>query len=96
MGSCCQFQHRLRLTVDAVLLMADTLVLGPDPLAHVVIPELKQPIVLFRQKNGLGVRHAGALTVNGLSVRERANLDPVATITGEDFSLALEPVAKRI
>jgi hypothetical protein len=88
--------HRLRLAVDAVLLMADALVLGPDASAHVVVPDLKQPIVLYRNKGGLGVRHAGALTVNGRSVHERANLDPVATITGEDFSLALEPVAKRI
>jgi hypothetical protein len=88
--------HRLRLAVDAVLLMADTLVLGPDPQAHVVIPDLKQPVVLYRQKGGLGVRHTGPLAVNGRPVRERANLDPVATVTGEDFALALEPVAKRM
>jgi hypothetical protein len=88
--------HRLRLAVDAVLLMADTLVIGPGPQAHVVVSDLRQPVVLYRQKGGLGVRCAGPLTVNGHSVRERANLEPAATVTGEDFSLALEPVVKRI
>src|SRR5207247_8039369 len=45
--------HRLPLAVDAVLLMAETLVLGPGPQAHVAIPDLKQPLVLYRHKDGL-------------------------------------------
>ncbi len=88
--------HRLRLGVDGVLLMADTLVLGPDPQAHVVIPELKQPVVLFRHKDGLvGVRHAGPLAINGRPGRERTALEFGSTVSGEDFSLALEPVGKK-
>jgi hypothetical protein len=87
--------HRLRLGVDGVLLMADTLVLGPGPQSHVVIPELKQPVVLFRQKDGfVGVRHAGPLAINGRPCRERGALEPGSTVAGEDFSLALEPVGK--
>jgi hypothetical protein len=88
--------HRLRLTVDGVLLMADTLVLGPAPQAHVVIPDLKQPVVLFRQKDGwLGVRHAGPLAINGRPCRERGTVEPGSTVTGEDFSLTLEPAGKK-
>jgi tetratricopeptide (TPR) repeat protein len=89
--------HRLRLAVDAVLLMADTLVLGPGPQSHVVMPGLKQPVVLFRHKGGLGVRHVGALAVNGRPFRDRATLEPGATasVVGEDFSLTLEPVGRQ-
>jgi hypothetical protein len=87
--------HRLRLAVDAVLLMADTLVLGPGPQAHVLMPDLKQPIVLFRQKNGLGVRHAGPMAINGRPSGERGTLEPGSTVAGEDFALALEPVGKK-
>jgi hypothetical protein len=88
--------HRLRLAVDAVLLMADTLVLGPGPQAHVVIPDLKQPVVLYRHKGGLGVRHGGPLAINGRPYRDRGTLEPgaTATVVGEDFSLTLEPVGK--
>src|SRR5262249_61670413 len=51
--------HRLAVAVDGVLLMADTLVLGNGPQAHVQVTELKQPIVLFRHRDGLGMRHQG-------------------------------------
>jgi len=87
--------HRLRVGVDAVLLMADTLVLGPGPQAHILIPELKQPVVLFRQKNGLGVRHAGKLFINGQACHERGTVEPGATVAGDDFSLTLEAVGRR-
>jgi tetratricopeptide (TPR) repeat protein len=84
--------HRLRLSVDGVLLMADTLVLGPGQQVHVSMPDLKQPVILFRQKNGLGIRTAGIMKINGQSVRERGTLEPGATVVGDDFSLTLEPV----
>ena len=42
--------------MDGVLLMADTIVLGPGQNVHVELPELKQPVILFRQKNGMGIR----------------------------------------
>ncbi len=87
--------HRLRTPVDAVLLMADTLVLGPGSQVHVAMPDLKQPLVLFRQKNGLGVRYAGNLFVNGQACRERGTLEPGAAVTGDDFSLTLEAVGRR-
>ncbi len=87
--------HRLRLAVEGVLLMADTLVLGPSPQAHVVMPDLREPVVLFRQKAGLGVRHAGNLLVNGHTCRDRAALEPGAAVAGNDFSLTLEPVVRR-
>jgi hypothetical protein len=56
------------------------------------MPDLKQPVILFRQKNGLGIRTAGIMKINGQSVRERGTLEPGATVVGDDFSLTLEPV----
>jgi hypothetical protein len=89
--------HRLPLSVDAILLMADTLVLGDGPQVHVNVPDLKQPLVLFRQKDTLGVRHRGKLCINGRTSGERLLLsDPQATVSGENISFALEPVAARL
>jgi tetratricopeptide (TPR) repeat protein len=88
--------HRLWLTVDAVLLMADTLVLGAGAQVHVALPDLPSPLILFRQKDGLGVRFAGNMTVNGKACRERCTLEPGATVSGDDFALTLEPVKRRL
>jgi hypothetical protein len=84
--------HRLQFAVDGILLMAETLVLGSGDQAHVTIPDLKQPVLLFRQKDGLGVRCGGSLTVDGQPCRERGTLTPTSRVTGEDFAFAVEPL----
>jgi hypothetical protein len=90
--------HRLPLGVDAVLLMADTLVLGNGPQAHVTVADLKEPIILFRQRreggDGLGLRHKGTLRVNGEVVSGRARLGAKATVSGDDVSFAVEPAER--
>ena len=89
--------HRLPLSVDAILLMADTLVLGEGPQVHVSVPDLKPPIVLFRQKDTLGIRHGGKLYVNGHTSGDRLLLSDLhATVSGENISFAIEPVAARL
>jgi hypothetical protein len=87
--------HRLRLAVDAVLLMADTLVLGPGPQAHVIMPDVQHPVILFRTRDGLGIRCQGKLAVDGHSCNQRGTLGPNSTVAGEDFALAVEPVSAR-
>jgi hypothetical protein len=84
--------HRLALSVDAVLLMAETLVLGPGEQSHVIMPDLEKPIILFRQRDGLGVRHSGTFKVNGTSVQDRGSLGASATVSGDEFDFAIEPV----
>ena len=84
--------HRLPQAVEAVILMADTLVLGPSSQVHVSMPDLRQPVVLFRQKGGIGIRHAGPFTVDGQRFQERGQLGPSSRAVGEEFSLAIEPV----
>jgi tetratricopeptide (TPR) repeat protein len=88
--------HRLKLAVDAVLLMADTLVLGPGPQTHVVMPDLEQPVILFRAKEGLGIRCAGKMSIDGHSCLQRGTLGPTSTVAGDDFTLAVEPVGLRM
>ncbi|MBY0521798.1 MAG: FHA domain-containing protein [Gemmataceae bacterium] len=86
--------HRLAQAVDAVILMADTLVIGPGAQSHVTIPDLRQPIVLFRQKGGLGIRHAGPFTVDGQRCQERGQLGPTSRVVGEEFTFAVEPASR--
>ena len=84
--------HRLRVAVDAVLMMAESLVLGPGPQAHIVVPELRQPLVLFRGRDGLGIHGSAKMVIGGRPCRDRGHIEPGATVSGEDFSLGLEAV----
>jgi hypothetical protein len=89
--------HRLPLSVDAILLMAETLVLGSGPQVHINVPDLNQPLVIFRQKDTLGLRHGGKLYINGRTSGERLLLSDLhATVNGENISFALEPVTVRM
>lgn len=88
--------HRLLLAVDAVLLMADTLVLGPGAHVHVSVPDMKQSVVLFRQKEGLGVRCPGPFKIDGKPAQDRGQLGPTSKVVLEDCSFALEPVGTRL
>jgi hypothetical protein len=84
--------HRLPLTLDGVILMADTLVMGPGTQVHVAMPDVQQPIVLYRTREGLGVRYGGNLVVDGQRCKERGTLRRASTVTGDDFAFAIEPV----
>ena len=77
--------------MDGILLMAETLLLGPGPAAHVVVPELERPVVLYRHKDGLGVRYPGAFRVNGAAAQDREALPPHAAVSGPELSFAVEP-----
>ncbi len=88
--------QRLPLGVDGVILMADTLLLGPGPQVHVAMPDLKHPVVLYRHKDGLGVRCPGPLLIDGQRCQERGLLRPASSVSGEDFAFALEPLGSRM
>lgn len=82
--------HRFLHPVDSVLLMADTLLIGPGPQAHVVMPDLTQPLVLYRQKTSLAARWAGNLVINGVVHEGKGVLEAGATLETEQVTLSLE------
>jgi hypothetical protein len=86
----------LPLSVDGVILMADTCILGPEGQSHIVMPDLQRPIVLVRRKDGLGVHAVGEMTVDGQQQKDRGVLGVQSTVTGPDFRLSIEPVGATI
>jgi hypothetical protein len=84
--------HRVMLGVDGVLLMADLMVLGDGPQAHVYVPELRRPVVFYRHPSGLGLRHQGGLSVDGCPAPLRGLLPLPSRVAGEDVSFAVEPL----
>ena len=88
--------HRLPQAVDGVLLMAESLVMGHEGKAHVVLPdEVPGPVSLYRSKDGLGVRFDGTFTVDGKPCQGRSPLPLPAVVASETFSFAVEPVGLR-
>jgi len=88
--------HRLPLAVDGIILMAESLILGPGPQVHVPLPEAPGNVVLFRQKDGLGVRFAGKFKVDNKPHETKADLPLPSVIVADDFTFALEPTGPRL
>jgi hypothetical protein len=86
--------RRLPMAVEGVLLMADMLVLGPSEKVHVRMPDLHEPLYVFRQKDRLGIRWKGEFCVEGQQCKERALLPLQGTVSSDQFSFAIEPVGK--
>jgi hypothetical protein len=85
-------RHRLPLAVDAVILMAETCILGAPPQAHVAAKPAGGPVVLFRQGGRLWCRAPGRFEVDGRPERGRAALAPRSRVQGDGFSFGVEPL----
>ena len=60
-------RHHTQPSANAVLLMAETCVLGPAPRCHVVCPKWPGEVVLYRQQGGLFCRTSGNVEIDGQS-----------------------------
>lgn len=82
--------HRLPVGVAMVALMADTLILG-GPSPHIPVPGLSSPVVLFKAREGLGMRFDASFTVNGQPGQGRTTLPAIAQVSADQVSFAIEP-----
>jgi hypothetical protein len=83
-------RHRTQPSVDAVLLMADSCVLGPKPHSHVVCRDWTDEVVLYRHEEQLHCRSGGAMEIDGVRCKKRGQITRNSRIVGERFSLSLE------
>ena len=88
-------RHRLPLSVDGVILMAETCIVGDSKQAHVPAPGLANPVVLYRQGAALWCRAAGGFEVDGRACAARAPLTLQSSVLGEGYSFSLEPLGSR-
>jgi hypothetical protein len=82
--------HGTQPSVDAVILMADSLVLGPRADSHIVCPHWRGEVVLYRQENQLYCRASGLLEIDGSQQKGPAKLSANSRVVGDWFSLSLE------
>ena len=87
--------HRLPVAVDGILLMAENLILGPGPQAHVLLPEGAGNLVFYRSQEGIGFRCPGEFHIDNRPHRDRAALPVPCHVACEPVSFALEPYGSR-
>jgi hypothetical protein len=89
--------HRLPVAVDGVLLMGNEVILGPGPNAHVLAPGLSKPVLLYRSRDGLGVRvPGGQFRIDDRQCFDRATLPLPAVVSADTLTFAIETVGNRL
>lgn len=84
--------HKTQPSVDAVLLMADSCVLGPNRHCHVRCREWQRDVVIYRQSDQLFCRADEPLLIDGVAAGGSNEIHSGARVEGEDFSFAWETV----
>jgi hypothetical protein len=85
-------RHHTQPSVDAVLLMADSCVLGPKPHSHVVCRDWRQEVVLYRHDDRLYCRSRGAMEIDGRRCEDRGPITRNSRVVGDRFSFTLEAI----
>jgi len=83
-------RHRTQPSADAVLLLAESCVLGPGTQSHVVCGDWSRELILYRQGDDLLCRRSGRFQVDGQGVVDGSPLTLKSQVSGEDFSLSIE------
>jgi hypothetical protein len=84
--------HRTKPSASAVLLMADTCVLGPGPANHVVCRDWPHDVVLHRQHGGLYCSASKPFEIDGKRFEQQGPLTTHSRVAGEGFSFSLEEI----
>jgi hypothetical protein len=82
--------HRTQPPSDAILLMAESCVLGPRLSNHVVCRDWTDDVILFRQEGEIHCRTNKEIEIDGRLCDGEGPLAANSHVCGEDFSLSVE------
>ncbi|MSR32501.1 MAG: hypothetical protein EXR99_13460 [Gemmataceae bacterium] len=88
--------HRPPVPVDGVLFMSQSLALGKKEPAHIRVPELEKPLVLYRSGNSLNFRSEGMILVDGVKKSGTGPLRRNSSVMAGPISFSLEPASSRL
>ena len=84
--------HKTQPSADAVLLMADSCVLGPNRHCHVPCRGWERDVVIYRQNNQFFCRADEPLSVDGVAADGNGEIQSGSHVEGEQFSFTWEKV----
>jgi hypothetical protein len=82
--------HKTQPSADAVLLMADSCVMGPSRHCHVRCRNWKRDIVVYRQNDRVYCRADESLTIDGVEAGGETEIASGVRVEGEEFSFTWE------
>lgn len=84
--------HKTQPSVDGIILLAESCVLGPKSHSHIPCRDWQEDVVLFRQHNQLICRASSQFQIDGIDVGEQGRIAAGSHVEGREFSFTLEAV----
>jgi hypothetical protein len=84
--------HRSQPHADAIILMAESCVLGPKWQNHIVCHDWTSDVVLYRNSGQLFCRAAEPIEIDGKHYKNNGPIRPGSHVLGADFSFTIEAV----
>jgi hypothetical protein len=84
--------HRPRTSVDGVILMAETCLLGPSASDHICCRSWSESIVLVQTSSGIVVKSKQELQIAGRKAKTTDLISNGQVVSGDDFRFRLEPL----
>jgi len=85
-------RHRTQPWSDAILLMSQSIILGPNRNNHVFCPTWNSDLIIFRRSEKWFCRSTEPIEIDQQPVGPEGPIQFNSRIVGEDFSLTLESV----
>ena len=85
-------RHRTQPTADGILLMAESCVLGPRKVNHIVCRDWSEDVVLYRKDDELYCRATESIEIDEKVHDRRGPITSNSHIVGNDFALSLEQI----
>ena len=91
-GYVFESHHKTQPSADAVLLMADSCVLGPNRHCHVRCRDWEHDVVVYRQNDRVFCRADEPLSIDGVVQNGASEIQSGMRVEGEEFSFTWETV----
>ncbi len=85
-------EHRPRTSVDGVILMAETCLLGPSASDHILCRNWSESVVLVQTPSGIVVKSKQDLQIGGRKAGATDVVSNGQVVSGDDFRFRLEPL----
>jgi hypothetical protein len=83
--------HRPNRSIDGVILMDETRLLGPAADNHVICPDWNETVLLYRKPDGFWCKSQSQISVDGKLMAEGGGpVKPGSYVSGSDFGFRLE------
>jgi hypothetical protein len=85
--------HRPNRSIDGVILMEQTCLLGPTADNHIVCPDWNETVVLYRKPEGFWCKSQSKVAIDGQWTENGGLVKPGSCVSGSEFCFRLEPCA---